>query len=264
MSLNGLHILLAEDNPTNQMVAVQMLESLGAQVTLAVDGLEALDLARRGGYDLGLIDIEMPKLSGTEVIRRIRSGPPPLCDMPLIALTAYVMREHRDAIDAAGADGVIAKPILSIEQLGHDILRHAGRRRSGEAPPVPAPSETAPADAQAGPGRAIDMRIFRGLETSIGPAAVRDLLGKMDRDVLTVRERIRAAIPAFDRRAIREATHVLVAVAGSVGAVKLQYDAQCLNSAAHSGEITDMAHLARVVVDGIDVLREFIRSKQQG
>ncbi len=260
MSLSGMHILLAEDNPTNQMVAAQMLASLGAEATLAEDGVAALELALERPFDLALIDIEMPRMDGTEVIRRIRSGPAPQRDMPLIALTAYVMREHRAAIDEAGADGVIAKPILSIEGLGRDILDIVARRRRGG----PAPAREAPADRPPAPSPSeagIDARIFEQLSRSIGPAAIAELLRKMDRDVLDVRQRIAAALPGRETQPLREATHILVAVAGSMGAVKLQNDAQCLNSAAHTGDYAEMERLGRVVISEIDLLRAFIRSK---
>ncbi len=128
MTLSGLRVLLAEDNPTNQLVAAQMLESLGASVVLAADGAEALEIVAREPFDVMLVDIEMPRVSGIEVIRTVRELSGPIAEVPMIALTAYVMREHRAAIDAAGADGVIAKPILSIEQFGADIRRFMQRR----------------------------------------------------------------------------------------------------------------------------------------
>ena len=266
MTLSGLHILLAEDNPTNQMVAVQMLECLGATVSLAVDGLEALELAGRERFDLALIDIEMPRLSGTDVIQRLRAGPPPHRDMPLIALTAYVMHEHRAVIEQAGADGLIAKPILSIEQLGEDILRIAARRGGGSPASTHA---TRPVPREA-PGRAaaaadcVDPEIFEALARAIGPAALGDLMEKMDADLLGVREKIATALPSRAAGPIRDATHILVAVAGSVGARCLQNDAQCLNSALHSGEMESVEPLGRQVIQEIDVLRQFIGSKLQG
>ena len=104
MTLSGLHILLAEDNPINQLVASQMLESLGASVVIAEDGAEALEIVGREAFDLMLVDIEMPRVSGIEVLRTVRGSSGPIAGMPMIALTAYVMREHRAAVDAAGAD----------------------------------------------------------------------------------------------------------------------------------------------------------------
>ena len=77
-SLKGRRVLLAEDNITNQMVATQMLDALGMRVDVANDGAEALEMIERRHYDLYLIDIEMPRVSGLDVIRGIRKSPPPL------------------------------------------------------------------------------------------------------------------------------------------------------------------------------------------
>ncbi len=137
MMLAGMNVLLAEDNPTNQMVAMQMLESLGAEVTLAVDGAEALGILGEKSFDVALIDIEMPRISGIDLIRRVRAEAGPVANMPMIALTAYVMREQRTAIEHAGADGIIAKPILSIEKFGDDIVGFMRQRRDRQAPAGP-------------------------------------------------------------------------------------------------------------------------------
>ncbi len=262
MSIAGLHILLAEDNPTNQMVAVQMLQALGARVTLAGDGEAALELAESRRFDLALIDIEMPRLSGTDVIRRLRAGPPPQREMPLIALTAYVMGDHRAAILEAGADGMIAKPILSVEALEQDILAIVEQR---PGPQIPAVASVAPsAEPASGRAASIDLRIYESLVRAIGPVAIQELLRKMDRDILGVREKIETCLEPLDRTGLRGATHILVAVAGSLGATKLQYDAQCLNSAAHSGDISNVDRLGKMVIAEIDLLRGFLRSELQG
>lgn len=261
-SLAGLRVLLAEDNPTNQMVAMQMLESLGADVVLAEDGVEAVERAGTGTFDVGLIDIEMPRLSGTDVIRRLRAGPPPHRDIPLIALTAYVMREHRAAINEAGADGVIAKPILSIDQLGADIMSFVEARNGRE----PAPS-TAPAPSDAGREGAlpeIDHEIYEQLATTIGAEGIADLLQKIEADVVEMQRKVKIGLEGKEPNVLRDASHILVSVAGSVGAVRLQKDAQCLNSAAHSGDTVLVESLGRVVLEKIDGLRDFIRSKLQG
>ena len=247
MSLTGMDILLAEDNPTNQMVAVQMLESLGATVTLAVDGAEALEMLLAKTYDVALIDIEMPRISGIDLIRRLRDMDPPLCDMPLIALTAYVMREHRAAIDDAGADGIIAKPILSIEQFGDDILGYV-RIRNDAFDILPGEvHETSSEDLQVA---GIDQDIFDRLFSAFEGPARDELVSKIGSDINNAHSRIQAALPSTDVTEISAATHVLISVAGAIGATKLQSLAQCLNSAGHA---SDGAAIGR---DGPELLAE--------
>ena len=126
-------VLLAEDNPTNQMVATQMLRALDAEVTVASDGIEALERFEAGEFDLVVVDIEMPRLSGLDVIRAIRARGDARAGVPIVALTAYAMREHRERIAEAGANGLISKPITSIEALGRepDRPRRAARPGAG-------------------------------------------------------------------------------------------------------------------------------------
>lgn len=244
-ALAGLTVLLAEDNLTNQMVATQMLESLGAETALANDGEEALALLRERRFDVGLIDIEMPRLSGLELIVRLRAGPEPIASMPLIALTAYVMREHRAAIEDAGADGIIAKPILSIEKFGSDILAHVRKRRSrGAAPPEPAASRAAETRRDFRPGLAtkkrhsvgaeIDRAVFDRLWASFDEARQEKLAACLTEDIAAACEDLAAAICSRNFKGVRAATHILMAVAGSIGAVRLQGLAQRLNSAGHA------------------------------
>ena len=239
MSLSGLRILLAEDNPTNQLVATQMLESLGATVTLARDGAEALEILEDPQFDAMLVDIEMPRVSGIDVIRRVRDASGARADMPMIALTAYVMREHREAIDAAGADGIIAKPILSIEQLGDDVRRFMSKRssRRGDLP-------EGSADAGSSDRPAIDEMIYASLGQAIGAAAMAELLGKVDADIRSARARLSRALEAGDIGEIRSASHILVSVAGAIGAVHVQEGAKRLNAKAHQGDLAKLREMA--------------------
>ncbi|MDO8901145.1 MAG: PAS domain S-box protein [Phenylobacterium sp.] len=109
--LGGLRILVVEDNPTNRMIAIRLLESLGAKVETAADGYLGVEAATRGGHDLVLMDVQMPGIDGVEATRRIRALPGPERETPIIALTANVMSHQRQAYEAAGMDGVVGKPI---------------------------------------------------------------------------------------------------------------------------------------------------------
>jgi PAS domain S-box-containing protein len=122
--LTGLRILLVEDNPTNQMVASRILEQLGAVVHTADDGLAGVEATRTGGFDLVLMDVQMPGIDGMEASRRIRALDGPAGQTPIIALTANVMAHQRATYRAAGMDGVAAKPIAP-SALVTEILRLA-------------------------------------------------------------------------------------------------------------------------------------------
>ncbi|MEM7669865.1 MAG: response regulator [Pseudomonadota bacterium] len=248
LTLSGVKVLLAEDNPTNQMVAIQMLECLGAAVTLAVDGAEALGVVQREEFDVMLVDIEMPRISGLEVIRALRASNGRLSEMPLIALTAYVMHEHRIAIDDAGADGVIAKPILSIEQFGDDILQHMRKRGAQpQRPAIRASRQTADT------GAMIEEEIYTALEDAIGRNQMLELLEKVRSDISDAQTTLERALNTMTFKGVRSSTHVLISVAGAIGATGLQKLAQDINLSANSRDE------ATIRDKGPDILAEITR-----
>ena len=120
--LDGVRILLVEDNRTNRIVARTMLDRLGAVVEEAEDGVAGVEAARRGVYDLILMDIQMPHMSGLEAARAIRGLHGPQSAVPIIALTANAMLHQRSEYLAAGMNGVVAKPISADALLG-EIMR---------------------------------------------------------------------------------------------------------------------------------------------
>jgi PAS domain S-box-containing protein len=101
-------VLLVEDNPVNRQFALAVLKSVGAMITVAVDGSEAVRLASESEYDLILMDCQMPVMDGYEATRRIRAAG---ITTPVIALTANAMEGDRDRCAAAGMDDYLAKPI---------------------------------------------------------------------------------------------------------------------------------------------------------
>jgi PAS domain S-box-containing protein len=109
--LEGLNILLVEDNPTNRLMARTLLTRLGARVEEAEDGLLGLEAVRHGAHDLVLMDVQMPRMDGVEATRAIRGLTGPIAQVPIIGLTANVMVHQCAEYLAAGMNGVIAKPI---------------------------------------------------------------------------------------------------------------------------------------------------------
>jgi CheY-like chemotaxis protein len=123
--LEGVSILLVEDNPTNRLVARTMLTRLGASVEEAEDGLAGLQAARLGAHDLILMDVQMPRMDGVEATRAIRGLAGPVSQVPIIGLTANVMVHQKAEYRAAGMDGVVAKPISPAALLA-EIARVVG------------------------------------------------------------------------------------------------------------------------------------------
>jgi len=110
-----LRVLLAEDNPTNQLVGRLMLTKLGHRVDVVGNGLEALEAAVRVSYDVVLMDVQMPEMDGLEATAAIRAQLPYGHQPRIVALTASVALEDRLACERAGMDGYLAKPVRAGE-----------------------------------------------------------------------------------------------------------------------------------------------------
>jgi len=115
----SLRILLAEDNLVNQRVAMTMLGKMGHRITLATNGLEALEQWRQGDFDLILMDVQMPEMTGLQATMQIRREEAIGAHVPIVAMTASAMSEERDRCLAAGMDEFISKPVSYkvIEQM---------------------------------------------------------------------------------------------------------------------------------------------------
>ena len=103
--------MLAEDNAINQKLIKTMLEKMGHSVVVAKNGIEAVNLHNALVHDVILMDMQMPEMDGEEATRVIRAMADTKSSVPIIALTADVMPEHRTRYLAAGIDDVIQKPI---------------------------------------------------------------------------------------------------------------------------------------------------------
>lgn len=106
-----IRILLAEDNLVNQKVALAMLLRMGHVVTVANNGVEALNEVKVKDFDVVLMDIHMPEMDGLEALREIRALDSPVSKIPVIALTANAMKGDREKYIVAGMDDYVAKPI---------------------------------------------------------------------------------------------------------------------------------------------------------
>jgi two-component system, sensor histidine kinase and response regulator len=111
-------VLLAEDNPVNQRLAVALLQRHGYIVTVAKSGFEALNLFRQETFDVILMDCQMPEMDGlqaTAKIRQLEQG----CEshVPIIAVTAHATKQCRDECLSAGMDGYVSKPMKAQELL---------------------------------------------------------------------------------------------------------------------------------------------------
>ena len=109
-AIRGARVLLAEDNPVNQQVAAAFLNAGGLEVTLAENGVEAVEWVKKSRFDVVLMDMQMPDMDGTQATRLIRKLPQGV-GLPIIAMTAAAMDADRQECLAAGMNAHVAKPI---------------------------------------------------------------------------------------------------------------------------------------------------------
>ena len=129
-SLGGTHrklrVLLAEDNAINQKLAIRLLEKQGHTVTLAADGIEAVAAVEQIDFDVVLMDVQMPNMSGLEAAVAIRAAERSTGrHVPIVAMTAHAMKGDQERCLEAGMDGYISKPIQP-DRMMEAIARAAG------------------------------------------------------------------------------------------------------------------------------------------
>jgi two-component system sensor histidine kinase/response regulator len=193
-----LRILLAEDNEINQKVAVGILEQHGHSVTVAANGRLALTALQNERFDLTLMDVQMPVMTGLEAVAAIREQEHETgVHMPIIALTAHTMEGDRQRCLDAGMDGYLAKPIRSRELLQSIETLMSGYPET--APSVPDPSSH---------GVLFDRS---AMLDSVGGnlELLRDVVGVFLKNCPDLVSRIRSAVAEGDCDGLRVAAHTL-------------------------------------------------------
>ncbi|GJE25528.1 ATP-binding protein [Methylobacterium organophilum] len=255
-SFAGLRVLVADDGLVNREVALEALRRLAVRdVTLVVDGLEAVERARREGFDAILIDGDMPNCDGFEASRRIRAseaaeGRPPV---PIFALTAHVIGEAAEAWRAAGMDGVLTKPFTLARLAG--ILRQAETLRRED-----------PVAAQAGAPEAaplLDLATLHGLSAMTAPGEaplIQRLLAIYRDQAAEALENLSAALEAGCPEEAARAAHALKSMSCNIGFARLAHALEAIEQAARSGApIPDgppVAALRALMAESIAALRE--------
>ena len=209
-------ILLVEDSVQNREIVQAILERAGHRVITATDGVEGVAAARAGGFDLVLMDMQMPRMDGAAATAAIRALPPPTGRVPILALTANVLPEQIAALRAAGADAHLGKPFTA------DGLLQACHALLPDALPVPA-------DPQAEAAAAQTAESFDALVGLLGPDWVRGRLGAMVQGLDWI------AAPPPEQEELRRRAHRLVSEAGQLGFAALSAAAAGVEEAVLSG-----------------------------
>ncbi|WP_371324811.1 response regulator [Dechloromonas sp. ZY10] len=214
--LAGARILLVEDNELNQEVALGLLAESGAEVDLAENGLQAVEMSGLQSYDLVLMDMQMPVMDGITATRKIRERDGNAL-LPIVAMTANALPSDRERCLDAGMDEHLAKPIDPGE-LYQLLLRRIGPRQMVGTTALP--PHTVVQEQQLPEITGLDTRV--GLKCVLGKtSSYLSLLRKFTVNQGDTGERLKVACATDDRDTATRLAHTLRGVAGNIGALPL-------------------------------------------
>ncbi len=261
-----LRILLAEDHPTNQRLALLMLSRLGYRADVAANGLEVLAALERQPYDVVLMDMQMPEMDGLEASRRVRARWPGGQGPRIVAMTANVTPEDRRACEEAGMDDYLAKPVR-VEALVKALRRctpHPGasgtssptgssEHRAARRSPLPPATGATPAP--------LDTAALDRLRDLVDgdAAALAELLQSYLDETPVVLAAMRGALARRDAAELRRAAHGLKSTSRDFGARRLGELGAAVEDAAKAGTWEGVAQS----VDLVDAAWPEVRSAVQ-
>ena len=216
-----LSILLAEDNPVNQLLVTSMVTKMGHKITCVENGFLAVEAAGQGKFDVILMDMQMPVMDGPEATRAIRDLPAPVSIVPIIALTADALMRPREVYEPLGLSGYLAKPVnTQLLRTMLDSIQSHGQTKSGDNSADGA-SEIACSDLPL-----FDEGKLAELRCELDAATVDQLLATFARDLDKQISMLNGSVSLTSRSNARRAAHAIKGAAGSLAALRLQNAAQ--------------------------------------
>ncbi|MCJ7615791.1 MAG: response regulator, partial [Desulfobacterales bacterium] len=246
--IRGARILVAEDNPINQEIALAILEGAGISVEIAKNGKEAVEVVHRSHFDAVLMDIQMPEMDGYEATKIIRQDSR-FTSLPIIAMTAHAMKGDEEKCLKAGMDGYISKPINQ-ERLFYIIWKSMKLLKPLCAKePETVSEETAVAKAGDLPARLPGINIEDVLKSlNIDSNIFKGILIKFLRSNKDTMSKIRSAFESKDWKLLLQMSHSLKGSAANIGADELHNAATELEIASKGASIKPPA---LSIIDGV-------------
>lgn len=228
-------ILVVEDNPVNQRITLGMIESFGLQADVVNHGGEVLSALESGPFDIVLMDIHMPIMNGYEATKKLRNSS--FKDIPVIALTADVMKNDVDACYASGMDDHLAKPI------NMDALKAMLAKWLPASPDyVPVTRENRVSELNRS-NAVLNESVLSNLESSVGEDVIKDVLDLFLEDSPARLGVIQNAFLEQDYKTLREASHSLKGSSAMIGADALSAVCAQLEEMACNAHLLDAESL---------------------
>jgi CheY-like chemotaxis protein/HPt (histidine-containing phosphotransfer) domain-containing protein len=227
-----LRILLAEDNPINQSVALRLLERLGYGADVVSDGRQALARLDHAVYDVVLMDVQMPEMDGLEASRAICARWAASERPRIIAMTAEAMQGDRDKCLAAGMDDYIVKPV-TLDRLAAALAKcRPLATKAAAAPPVE--------KQRIAVRSALDRDVLDQLREDLGgTAALREVIRSFLDQTPSVLSALRDAAARADVSSIRRAAHMIKGTSSTLGARELSEQCAEIERVGQTGCIAD-------------------------
>jgi len=217
----GLHVLVADDNPTNREVLARILERGGHSAMLVSDGERALDALEGSRFDIALIDRNMPRLSGLETVQAIRLTTGARERLPVVMLSADVTPDAKRECLEAGADAFLAKPIEAARLLEEIQSLCAGKPQEVSKPVALESRRPSPPERQ-GPAPVVNADTLADLEElGSSPAFMDKLIGVFVADNVTLMAKMEASLASRNVGEFRSHLHAMKGSAASMGAERL-------------------------------------------
>ncbi len=250
-----LSILVAEDNPVNQMLTLRLLEKRGHRVVVVANGRDAVDEFARRRFDVVLMDVQMPEMDGFEATVAIRVAEAPLGRRtPIVALTAHAMKGDRERCLAAGMDGYASKPVRPAELIATLERLAAEARRAAEPDSIDRQDEAKFARSHAGAKPEFDRA--SALERVAGDARLmKDLIGVFFEECPRGIEQIRRAIDSGDAALLRRSAHALKGAILLFGAESAADAAERLEAMGRAGDLSNASEACADLIGALDRLR---------